>query len=124
MVSSRKKSDRMRMTGTIILALGILAAAIFYWHATHRPADDDPAAILSGYDRATRHEMGIQMGTFGLIMLGWQETLARPISKALIIVAGAGLFASYFFRAAWVLDDDERYEHERARLEKEQTTHG
>jgi hypothetical protein len=112
------------MTGTIILGLGILAAVIFYWNATHRPADDDLATILDGYDRAMRHEMGIQMGTFGLIMLEWQETLARPISKALIIVAGAGLFASYFFRVAWVMDDDERYEHERARLEKEQATHG
>jgi len=115
------------MTGTIILGLGILAAAIFYWTATHRPADDDLAAMLDGYDRASRHEMGIQMGTMGLIMLGWQETLARPITKALIIVAGAGLFASYFFRSAWVMDSDEkdeRDEHERARLEKEHATHG
>ncbi len=112
------------MTGTIILGLGILAATIFYWNATHRAADDDLAAILDGYDRATRHEMGIQMGTMGLILLGWQETLARPITKALIIVASTGLFASYFFRLAWVMDDDERYEHERARLEKEQATHG
>ena len=112
------------MTGTIILGLGILAAAIFYWNATHRPADDDLASMLDGYDRATRHEMGIQMGTMGLVMLGWQETLARPITKALIIVAATGLFASYFFRSAWVMDDDERYEHERARLEKEQTTRG
>ena len=67
------------------------------------------------------------MGTFGLIMLSWQETLARPVSKALIIVAGAGLFASYFFRVAWVLDSDEKDdwdEIERARLEKEQASHG
>jgi amino acid transporter len=119
MFSPRKKSERLRMMGAIVLALGIVAAGIFYWNGTHRPADDNLDTMLDGYSRATQHEMGVQMGTMGLIMLGWQQTLARPIAKALIIVAVAGLFASYFFRVAWVLDDDERDERDRLRMEKD-----
>jgi putative flippase GtrA len=41
-------------------------------------------------------------------MMGWQDTLALPGTQALIMAAVSSLFASYFFRAAWVLDDDER----------------
>ena len=105
------------MTGSIVLALGILGACLFYWNQVHGPAAENLAAMLDGYDRASRHEMGVQMGTMGLIMLGWQETLAQPITKALIIVAIAGLFAAYFFRVAWVLDDDERDAQARLRVE-------
>ena len=38
----------------------------------------------------------------------WQDALALPGTQALIMVPVAALLASYFFRAAWVLDDDER----------------
>lgn len=110
MFSLRKKSGRLRITGAIVLTLGIIGAGIFYWNDVHRAAADNLDAVLDGYSRSSQHEMGVQMGTLGLIMLGWQETLARPITKALIIVAVTGLFASYFFRVAWVLDDDEKDE--------------
>ena len=110
MFSSRQKSGRLRITGSIVLTLGILGASLFYWTEVHRPAADDLDAVLDGYSRASQHEMGVQMGTMGLIMLGWQDTLARPSTKALIVAALSALFASYFFRVAWVLDDDERDE--------------
>jgi hypothetical protein len=116
MSSSRSKSDQLRLTGTIVLALGLVAAALFYWIKIHGPAPDDLNALLPAYQRQSEHEMGVQMGTMGVIMMGWQETLALPATQAGIIAAGAALFAALFFRAAWVLDDDER---DRQRLEEQ-----
>ena len=108
MFSPRRKSDQLRMTGTIVLAVGLLGACIFYWIKAHSPAPDDLNALLPAYQRQSEHEMGVQMGTMGVIMMGWQETLALPATQALIIAAVVALFAAFFFRAAWVLDDDER----------------
>ena len=66
------------MTGAIVLALGILAAGIFYWNAVHRPDPDNLDAVLDGYSRSTHHEMGVQMGTLGLIMLGMAGDAGAP----------------------------------------------
>jgi hypothetical protein len=113
--SSLKESGRLRVIGTIVLVLGIADAGLFYWINAHRagpPMDD----LLPGYARAQARGVGAMMGHFGLMMTEWQDTLALPGTQALIIATVSALFASYFFRAAWVLDDDERA---REQLEKD-----
>jgi hypothetical protein len=51
--------------------------------------------------------MGVMMGTFGGILTEWQQGLTSPLGQALTIATCAGLLAGYFFRVAWVLDEDE-----------------
>ena len=113
---SPRQSERLRAIGAIVLALGIAGACLFYLIEIHRPGAESLDDVLPGYSRTETHEIGVQMGTFGVIMWGWQSALQRPGTQAVIIAALSALFSAYFFRAAWVLDDDER---DREKLEKD-----
>jgi hypothetical protein len=105
--STLGRSDRMRLTGWLILAVGFVVAVTFYWVKIQAagPALDDTTAL--GYSRSLHHEMGVMMGQFGQILTEWEETLTTPLGEALMIAAGAALLAAYFFRVAWVLDQEE-----------------
>jgi len=107
-MSTRTQADRMRSAGWVCLIGGLLGAALFYWVQTRAldPALDDRTAL--GYTRSMQHEMGVMMGHFGLILTEWQARLTTPAGEAVLIALGAGLFAAYFFRVAWVLRDDEQ----------------
>ncbi len=106
-----KRSDRLRATGWFVLAAGLVAGAGFYWAnaLSVDPALDDANAL--GYTRSMQHQMGVMMGHFGLMLTGWQDALTSPAGEALLIVAGAALLAGYFFRVAWVLDEEARDDH-------------
>src|SRR5579862_9325928 len=91
MLSSLKESERRRLIGSIVLVLGIVGACVFYGIEARsaEPAIDDVSA--PGYLRVQARETGRMMGHFGVVMLGWQEVLARPGTQALMIAAGSGL---------------------------------
>jgi hypothetical protein len=48
------------------------------------------------------------MGDSGKILTEWQRALSSPIGQALIVASCAALVAAYFFRVAWVRQDEER----------------
>jgi hypothetical protein len=95
------------MTGWLVLAGGVIGAVVFYWAKVRvmGPALDDTTAL--GYTRSMHHEMGVMMGQFGQILTEWEETLTSPLGEALMIAVCAALLAAYFFRVAWVLDQEE-----------------
>src|SRR5262252_678376 len=101
--SSHGRSDRLRLTGWLILAGGFISAVVFYWAKVRSmgPALDDTTAL--GYTKSMHHEMGVMMGQFGQILTEWEETLTSPLGEALMIVLCAALLAAYFFRVAGVL---------------------
>jgi hypothetical protein len=103
-----KHSDRLRATGWLVLAAGLVAGAVFYAiTARHaEPSLDDASA--PGYTRSMNHELGQMMGHFGLILNDWQTTLTSPIGQTMMVVAGAALLAGALFRRAWVIDEEER----------------
>jgi hypothetical protein len=107
MFSTATKSGRLRVTAAAVLLAGALVAAGWYAYKLHHPADDLDA-LLPRYERDMRHEIGVQQGTLGIVLLEWQQTFAEPGVQALMILVAAALFAAGFFRAAWVIDDDER----------------
>ncbi len=89
-----------------MLVTGLLAALVFYV-VESRAADaalDDTTAL--GYTKSMQHQMGVMMGHFGLLLTQWQTALTTPAGEALLIAAATALLAAYFFRVAWVLDDD------------------
>lgn len=106
--SARKHSDRLRAVGWIVVACGVAGAAVFYWAKTRvgDPALDDVNAL--GYQRSLQHGMGVMMGTFGLILTEWQQALTSPLGETLAILAATALVAGYFFRVAWVIDENEK----------------
>ena len=87
---------------------GLVTALVSYW-INVRAADpllDDTTAL--GYTRSMQHQMGAMMGHFGVMLTGWQEALSSPLGEALLILACAALLAGYFFRVAWVSEQEER----------------
>jgi hypothetical protein len=105
--SSLKESERLRITGTLVLMLGIAVAVLYYWSEV-RPAPQTMNDLLPGYTRSQARGVTMLMGHTGVMMLEWQDALARAGTQAAIIAVVGALFSLYFFRAAWVLDDDER----------------
>lgn len=95
------------MVGWIVLASGLIWAAASYWTRLHSVdlVLDDTTAL--GYQRSFQHQMGQMMGPFGELLTEWQQALTSPLGEALLIAAGTALLAGYFFRVAWVLDEDE-----------------
>ena len=98
----------MRRVGRVVLAGGVAGAAVRYW-IVQRRADlslDDTTAL--GYSRSMRHGMDVMMGRSGELLTDVSTMLATPFGQALVVLVGAAIIAAYFFRVAWVIDDDER----------------
>lgn len=108
-LQSLKRSDRLRAAGWAVLALGVVAGAVYYWVQTQNADPELSDLTALGYARSLHHQMGVMMGQFGIILSEWQDTLASPAGKAVLIALGAGLLAICFFRAAWVIDHDEEH---------------
>ncbi|MGH9144572.1 MAG: hypothetical protein ACRD2I_25825 [Vicinamibacterales bacterium] len=106
-LSQLKRSDRLRAIGWLVLVSGWVSAAAFYGIKVQSAdlALDDATAL--GYTRSLHHEMGVMMGQFGLILTEWEDLLTSPMGETLMIAAGVALLAAYFFRVAWVLDQEE-----------------
>jgi hypothetical protein len=102
-----KRSDRLRAIGWLVLGSGVVCAVVFYWVQMRAagPVLDDTTAL--GYRRSLEHQMGVMMGRFGIMLTEWREALTSPTGEALMIAACAALLAGYFFRVAWVVDQDE-----------------
>jgi hypothetical protein len=105
--SALKQSDQLRAIGWLVLACGLIGAAVFYLVESRasEPQLDDQTAL--GLTRALQHQIGALMGHFGLILSDWQNVLMSPAGEAVMIAIGAALAAGYFFRVAWVLDQEE-----------------
>jgi hypothetical protein len=98
----------MRTYGRLVLAGGVVAAVLTYWVTLRQitPGLDDSNAL--GYSRAMNSQMARLMGHFGVLMMGWDQSLSSPAGKAVIVLAIAALFAAYFFRVASVLEHEQR----------------
>jgi hypothetical protein len=103
--SSLKHSARLRIAGILMVVFGISAACVFYWIQS-RSATPSLEDTLPDYRRQLAREIGIQQGTFGVMMLDWVEALRRPGTQAIIIVASAALVGLACFRAARNIEDD------------------
>jgi len=102
------RAHRMRLFGWIVSVGGVVGAAIFYWINTRT---DDPGLSdinALGYQRSLEHGMGVMMGSSGMILTDFQQWLSSPIGETVVILFVTALFAAYFFRVAWVLEEEER----------------
>src|ERR1700726_3992636 len=93
--------------GFVVVGLGIPGAGLFYWIEV-RAAAPMIDELLPDYSRERTRDIGIMMGTLGVLMLGWTDALQRPGTQAIIIAAASALVALVCFRLAWVLDYNEQ----------------
>jgi len=103
---SKRRARRFRITGIIVLMLGIVSAGIVYWIGM-RSADlsDDPSMV--GYDRAETQQMGILYGKSGELTENWSNDLKQPGTQAIIITVASALVAAGCFYFARLSDNDD-----------------
>ena len=105
---SERRSERLRAIGWLLVVIGVIAAAVTYGVELHYADEMLNDANALGFTRSLNHGVGQMMGTFGNMLTEWQEAWTSPLGMAITVAVVAGLFAAYFFRVAWVLDEDER----------------
>jgi hypothetical protein len=106
-MDSRWQPRELRTVGRIVLACGLVLAALVYWVSARQRVTllDDTNAL--GYTRAMDAQMTRMMGHLGVLMMGWNDSLTTPLGKALGVLVVAGLLAGYFFRIASVMEQEE-----------------
>jgi len=102
---ARRRARRLRITGVIVLLVGISGAGTVYWLGTRAPnLSDEPAMI--GYNRAENRQMGILYGKQGALIEDVANDLKQPGTQAAICVATAVVIAAGCFYFAQLLDYD------------------
>ena len=103
--SSSRQSARLRMTGIIVLVLGLGGAALVYCMGS--PAEEDSSADPS---TAAAYKNGLRnteenFGSTGVIVNDLWADLGHPGVQAILIIAGTSLVAGGCFYFARLLDD-------------------
>ena len=101
------RSARLRLIGTLVLALGISGAAEFYWLGTRSP-DVSGDLSMVGFNRAERRQMGQLYGKMGALIEDWSDDLKRPGTQAILIAGFSALVAAGCFYFARLLGNDEK----------------
>lgn len=107
-MSATAHAAQSRRIGRLILWGGVALAAFVYWNAAAHPPMVLDDITSPGYTKAMNREVGRLMGHGGIVMMDLNGILTSPPAKALGVMAIAGLLAGYFYRVAWVLDEEER----------------
>lgn len=103
--SHKRRPQQLRIIGAVVLALGILAAALIYWFQIRNAAPQDISML--GFNRAEQRQMGQLYGKSGQMMDDWLDDLKQPGTQAiLILVFSASVFAGCFYFAK-LADTDE-----------------
>ena len=102
-----RQARRLRMTGVVVLALGLAAAGMVYWLGTRGPdLSNDPS--MQGFNRTQQRQMGQLYGKSGQVIDEWFDDLKRPGTRAVLIAGfSIAVFAGCFYFARLLESDDE-----------------
>jgi hypothetical protein len=103
--SSKRRARRLRISGVVVLVIGILGAGIVYWLGTRSPDVPDDLSMV-GYNKPVERQMGILYGKQGELIEGLTDDLKQPGTQAIIIILTAALAAGCCFYFARLLDYD------------------
>ena len=101
---------QLRRTGRIVLACGLVAAALVYWLYARGPAAGTTAFE---HTRSSDNQMARSMGQFGLVLADWQAALSTPAGHAAGVLVLTLLAAGYCFRVASVTEQETREHNQR-----------
>jgi hypothetical protein len=101
-----KPSERLRLAGRLVVICGVTAAIVVYWIQSRNQAPELDE-LTAGFIKARDRQLGQLMGPLGVVMNQWVDVLQRPLSEAILIVAGAAAIAWICFRLAETADEPE-----------------
>jgi len=104
--SAKRRAQRLRLAGVIVLTLGIVGAGLVYWLGT-RTADMSDDISMVGFNKSEQRQMGILYGKQGELIEDWSNDLKQPGTQAGIITAAAVIIASGCFYFARLSDFDD-----------------
>ena len=104
--SARNRARRLRLTGVIVLVLGIAGAGMLYWLRTRSPNLSDDLSMV-GFNRAEQRQMGQLYGKSGLLIEQWADDLKQPGTQALLIAGFSVMVFAGCFHFARLLDYDD-----------------
>ena len=102
--SSNRQARRLRITGVVVLVLGVVSAGIIYWT---RPPDLSDDISMLGYDKPASQQMEKLYGKWGDLTDDLCNGLKQPGTQAIIIVVVSALIAAGCFYFARLHDEDE-----------------
>jgi hypothetical protein len=105
--SGGRRARRCRITGVILLLLGLASAGGVYWLGSRAPDfSDDPSMI--GFNRPEERQMGILFGKQGQLIEDLKNALKQPGTQAGLIVAASVIAATGCFYFARILEAEAR----------------
>ena len=105
--SARHKARPLRVTGVIVLLLGLAGAGGVYWLGTRGPDHSDDLA-MTGFNRREERQMEILYGKQGELIEDLTHSLKQPGTQAGLIAAGAAVIAAGCFYIARLADDENK----------------
>jgi hypothetical protein len=102
---SRKRCQKLRIIGVVILPLGMIGAGIVYWLGTRSQNLSDDLSMV-GYDKPEERQMEILYGKQGELIEDWSNDLKQPGTQSIIIAAASVIIASGCFYFARLLDNE------------------
>ena len=101
----RRRARRYRITGIVLLLLGVVSAGVVYWLGSRAPDfSDDPAMV--GFNRAEERQMGMLYGKQGKLIEDLTYALKQPGTQAFLVAAASAVIAAGCFYFARVLEDE------------------
>lgn len=89
-----REKKRLRLAGTIVLALGLLSAGLLYWL---RSTDSNLDQYHEALARAETHQMQVLYGASGGLAEDFTNALKRPGPQAVTIIVISGMIAAACF---------------------------
>ncbi len=102
-----RRSARLRLVGTLVLALGIGGAGVAYWLG-FRSTDSNDDLSMMGYNKAERRQMERLYGKMGALLDDWTDDLKRPGTQMVLIAGFSVLIAGGCFYFARLLEYDDK----------------
>jgi hypothetical protein len=104
--ASSKLPARLRISGVIVLLVGIIGAGILYWIGT-RTEDLRDNPMMTGYYRLQSRQVEQLIGKMGLVFVDLLDDLKRPENQALVVGAVSIVIAFGCFYIAELLESNE-----------------